>query len=270
MGTIECGPRLEGTYAEADRLLLENLARQAGLAIENAGLATELATRLEEIRRQAAELAASRARIVHAQEAERRRIERNIHDGVQQTLVALIAKLRLARNQLERGGDAARATLGELQDDTRLVLEDLRQLAQGIHPSVLSDSGLLAAIETRAGVAPIEVRVRADARSRRSRFADEIEGAAYFVASEGLANALKHAGARRVEISLSCQDELLTVSVTDNGTGFEVSETSRRGLANLEDRVAALGGTLRVHREQAGGTTLRCVLPAEAREPAGV
>lgn len=150
VGVIECGPRREGKYSDQDRSLLETLSRQAALAVRNAGLAAELSTRLDEIRIQADELAASRSRIVHAQETERRRIERNIHDGVQQELVALIAGLRLARNQLERDPGAAGPTLAGLQTTVTATLDDLRNLAQGIHPAVLSDKGLLAALEARA------------------------------------------------------------------------------------------------------------------------
>jgi signal transduction histidine kinase len=147
-GVIECGPKVEGSFTERDHELLATLARQAALGIHNARLAAELAARLDEIGRQAEELSASRARIVRAQDAERRRLERNLHDGVQQEIISLIAKLRLARNQLERDPGRAEATIAELQGEARQVLKDLRELAQGIHPAVLSDRGLLEAIRS--------------------------------------------------------------------------------------------------------------------------
>jgi signal transduction histidine kinase len=143
IGTIKCGPTEEGGVPGQRPRAARSLGRQAALAIRNAGLAAELAERLAEIEHQAHELTASRTRIVRAEEAGRRRIERDIHDGVQQELVALLAKARLARNQLARDPRLAETTLAELQADTRHALEDLRELAHGIHPPVLSDRGLL-------------------------------------------------------------------------------------------------------------------------------
>ena len=270
VGVIECGPRLDGGYTDQDRSLLETLARQAALAVRNAGLASELSARLDEIRIQAGELAASRARIVHAQEAERRRIERNIHDGVQQELVALIASLRLARNQLDLDPTAAGATLAGLQEAVRVTLDDLRNLAQGIHPSVLTDRGLLPALEARTRTAPIAIAVTADPALRRMRFDDDVEGAAYFVACEALANALKHARADTIEFVVRHDRDRLSIQVQDDGVGFDPRDTPRRGLADLEDRVAALGGSLVIESVPGHGTTVRCELRASAREAADV
>ena len=270
VGVIECGPRLDGGYTDQDRSLLETLARQAALAVRNAGLASELSARLDEIRIQAGELAASRARIVHAQEAERRRIERNIHDGVQQELVALIASLRLARNQLDLDPTAAGATLAGLQEAVRVTLDDLRNLAQGIHPAVLTDRGLLPALEARTRTAPIPVALDADPALRRMRFDDDVEGAAYFVACEALANALKHARADRIEFVVRHDRGRLSIQVHDDGAGFDPRDTPRRGLADLEDRVAALGGSLVIETVPGHGTTVRCELRAAAREAADV
>jgi signal transduction histidine kinase len=255
VGTIELGPRRDGAYGDAERSLLDTLARQAALAVRTAGLAEELA--------------ASRARIVHAQESERRRIERNIHDGVQQELVALIAKLRLARNQLERNDAAAGATLTELQHEAGLALQDLRELAQGIHPSVLTDRGLVSAIESRARTLPVPVTVRAGRGLRETRFTDDVEGAVYFAASEAIANALKHARATRVSVLITYDGERLSVGVADDGVGFAQDEVPRRGLADLEDRLAALGGGLSIESASGGGTTVRCDLVAPRRGSGG-
>jgi signal transduction histidine kinase len=270
VGVIECGPRREGTYSDQDRSLLETLSRQAALAVRNAGLAAELSARLAEIRIQADELAASRSRIVHAQETERRRIERNIHDGVQQELVAVIASLRLARNQLERDPRAAGATLARLQEAAKTTLDDLRNLAQGIHPAVLSDKGLLPALEARARATPVAVAIVADPAARRMRFDDDVEGAAYFFACEAMANALKHGRANAIEVKIRHDQGWLDVEVCDNGAGFDPITTAKRGLANLDDRAAALGGRFQLDSEPGGGTKVRCRLPAPIREAAHV
>jgi signal transduction histidine kinase len=269
-GRIDCGPRHEGEYTEEDRALLESLARQAGLAINNAGLASELAARLEEIRLQAEQLAASRTRIVQAQDAERRRIERNIHDGAQQALVALIAKLGLARSQLRRDPAQVEAALGDLHEEAQMVLEDLRELAQGIHPSVLTDRGLLEAVEARARATLLPVHLDVDPQLRGMRFADEVEGAAYFLVSEALANALKHAAALRAEVRIRPADGELLVEVSDDGTGFEPQAVPHRGLAILADRLEALGGRLHITSRPGAGTTVRGQIPARVREEAHV
>ncbi|HEV8420744.1 MAG TPA: histidine kinase [Actinomycetota bacterium] len=261
LGTIECGPKTEGAFSEQDWELLEDVARQAALGIRNARLTAELSARLAEIEAQATELRASRARLVHAQDAERRRIERNIHDGVQQEVVALMARARLARNQLGRDPELADATLAALQAEASRVLEGIRELAQGIHPTVLSDRGLVEAVEDRAQRMPIDVRVTVEPALRGRRFAGEIEAAAYFVVSEGLANVLKHARARRAAITLSVPNGRLLVEVADDGAGFEAVGASGSGLSNLADRVAALSGELVVDSRPGEGTRLAASLP---------
>jgi signal transduction histidine kinase len=266
LGVIDVGPKEEGELSEADRDLLETLARQAALAIHNARLASELSVSLGEIRVQAEELRASRKRLVSAGDAERRRIERNIHDGVQQELVALIANLRLARNQLAREPTLADRTLAGLQDEAGLVLEDLRELARGIHPSLLSDHGLVEAIEARAARMPIPVSVQVDAASRGARFADDIEGAAYFVASEALANVLKHSGADRATVGIGYADGNLELEVSDNGAGFDPGEAQGSGLANMSDRLEALGGRLSLRSRPGEGTRITARMPAQPRE----
>jgi signal transduction histidine kinase len=203
LGAIECGPKIEGQLDARDRELLATLGRQTALAIRSARLTTELTERLDQIQYQARELAASRTRIVQAGEEERRRIERNIHDGAQQALVALLAKTRLARNQLGRDVQLAERTLIEVQDDARQVIEDLRDLTRGIHPPILSDRGLLAAIEARVARLPIHVTINSDGVRHDTRYAPEVEGAAYFFVCEGLTNALKHAAAEHTSVCIS-------------------------------------------------------------------
>jgi signal transduction histidine kinase len=263
-GRVECGPKSEGRYRRRDTELLATLARHAALAIRNAKLAAELADRLELINVQAQELHASRARIVQAEESGRRRLERDIHDGVQQELVALLAKIRRARNQLGRDPEAVGVLLEELQDETKQTLSDLRDFAQGIHPTVLSDRGLAEAIEDRVSRLPPGVTVEVSDRVRNARFPQAVEGAAYFTVCEGLANAMKHAAAGRLVVRLGAEGDDLVVEVTDDGTGFEMRGVTRSGLSGLADRIEALGGRFEVTSVPGRGTQLHATLPARA------
>jgi signal transduction histidine kinase len=262
LGTIECGPKLDGQLDAKDHELLATLGRQTALAIRNARLAAELAVQLEHIERQAGELAASRTRIVQAGEEERRRLERNLHDGAQQSLVALLAKTRLARNQLARDTALAERTLIEVQEDTRQVIEELRELARGIHPSILSDRGLLAAIEACIGRLPFNISLDADGLGQTTRYMPEVEGAAYFFVCEGLTNVLKHAVAQQAVVQLRSDGGHLTLTIADDGRGFEPSATQSTGLQGLRDRIEALGGSVDIISRPSAGTTLSARLPA--------
>ncbi|HXU97278.1 MAG TPA: histidine kinase [Jiangellaceae bacterium] len=255
VGRIECGPSDEG-YDQADRELLATLSGQAATAIANVRLAAHL-------REQVAELARSRARIVAAQDTERRRIERDIHDGVQQEVVALIAKLRLARNRLGRG-ETPEMLLAELQADAGELLADLRELAHGIHPPVLSDGGLVAAVEARAGRLPLDVTVRADEALRSRRLDADVEAAAYFVICEALTNVVKHARAERALVQMSAVNGELSLLVHDDGTGLSATNGNGQGLTNLRDRVEAVGGHLRVDGRPGEGTSVSAELPVGA------
>jgi signal transduction histidine kinase len=255
VGRIQCGASHRG-YDQADRQLLATLARQAATAIANVRLAAHLNEQL-------AELARSRARIVAAQDTERRRIERDIHDGVQQEVVALIAKLRLARNRLGRG-ETADELLAELQSDVGELLTDLRELAHGIHPPVLSDGGLVAAIEARADRLPLEVTVRADDALRVRRLDAEVEAAVYFVICEALTNVVKHANANEALVSISAVNGHLSLLVRDDGKGREAAVGNGQGLTNLRDRVEALGGRFRVDGRPGEGTSVSADLPVGA------
>jgi signal transduction histidine kinase len=254
VGTLECGPKVEGRYSGSDERLLETLGRQAALAINNSQLSTELADRL-------AELEASRARLVQAEESGRRRLERDIHDGVQQELVAVLARMGLARNQLRRDKDLAEATMGEAQADARRALETLQELVRGIHPAVLTDRGLLEAVEERATRLPITAHVLAKGLVRGTRFSPDVEGGAYFFVSEALTNVLKHARASQAWIELRSASDGLTIEVRDNGCGFCVDSVPSSGLRGLQDRIEALGGQVGVASAPVSGTTLRAFLP---------
>jgi signal transduction histidine kinase len=242
LGTIECGPRMAGGIGKRETELISALGGQAALLIVNMRLA---------------------GRIVGAQEAERRRIERNIHDGAQQELVALVAKLGLARAQARNGG-IADETLLELQGDARTILRDLRDLAQGIHPSVLTDGGLVEAVEDRCSRLPIDVAVEASPDLRHQRFGDDVEGAAYFFVTEGLANILKHASASQARVSIRHSDGELELAVGDDGVGFDPDGIRHNGLAGLSDRFIALSGSVGIDARPGRGTMLTAKLPAEA------
>ena len=265
LGQIECGPRVRGRSQRSDAELLDTLAPQAALAINNARLASELGLKLDEIKAQAAELAASRSRIVAAQETARRQIERDIHDGAQQELVALIARIGLAQNQFGRDSGRLGETLGDLQSEARQALENLRQFASGIHPSVLSDHGLVEAIEIRSARLPLGVTIECDPQMRTTRFPDEIESAAYFFVSEGLANALKHAAAERARVRIVRSESKLDVEVADDGAGFDVEAVRLSGLRGLSDRIEAVGGTIAVDSSPGRGTRLTARLPIGER-----
>lgn len=268
VASIECGPKREGELTREDRELIETLGRQAALAIRNSKLAAELAARLEEIRRQARELAASRSRLVTAQDAERRRIERNLHDGVQQQIVALVAKLRLARNQLTRDPDLSERTLDELQAEAVETLRDLRELAQGIHPAVLTDQGLGAAVQAAASRMPMPVSLEADPHLLSARFDETVEVAAYYLVTEALANVLKHAHAQRVRVGLSAEDDVLLVFIADDGGGLPPGSPPGSGLRNLRDRVEAVGGTMSIRSGAGEGTVLTAWFPVRVVEEA--
>ena len=270
VGVVECGPKIDGEMSQADEELLTQVARQGALAMRNARLAAELEHRLDELARQAKELAASRGRIVQAQMAERRRIERNIHDGVQQEIVATIAKLRLSRNQLSRDPEEAAATLAELQEDVRRTMENLRELSRGIHPLVLSHRGLVAALDAQARNMPIDVCIDAAPDVRSTRYAEDVEAAAYFVVSEGLTNVLKHAGTQEATVGLRAVNGHLIAEVVDHGCGCAGESATGSGIVGLRDRVESIGGRLQLDSRPNAGTTLRATLPVNATAGAHV
>jgi signal transduction histidine kinase len=202
---------------------------------------------------------------VSAQEVERRRLERDLHDGAQQEIVALMAKLRLARNRLSRGDQVGLdELLDEVQADARSLLEELRELAHGIRPPVLADRGLVGAIEARAARLPIDVAIAADPALRAARYDDDVEGAAWFAVSELCANALKHSGASRLVITVEEARGRLHVTVTDDGCGIPQQRTET-GLRGLRDRLEALDGRLRVTGRPGEGTQVGVSLPARRR-----
>ena len=239
-------------HASADQQRLR-LLRQL---IENGGLAIEIARLQVELRRQLAEVEASRVRIVEAGNAERRRIERDLHDGAQQRLVSIGLALRHAQHELRIGSiEPGIETLDGAVEEIAEAIDELRELAHGLPPSQL-DAGLGPAFRELARRAPLPVEVKAPAY----RFGPGIEAAAYFIGCEGLTNAVKHAKATRVSVSAVQQNGRLVVRVSDNGVGGAVLRQGS-GLSGLHDRVATLGGTLRLESGQGAGTTLTAELP---------
>jgi signal transduction histidine kinase len=252
VGRVDLGPR-PGGYADSDLELLSTVAAQATTAVANVRLASQLKEGLEE-------LSTSRVRLIAAQETERRRIERDLHDGIQQEVVALIAGLRLARNRLSRDQLTA-DELADLQDQAREMLRDLRELAHGIHPPVLSDNGLVAALESRVTRFPISVQILADDDLRAERFSEDVEGTAYFVVCESLTNVAKHAGTDGARVRLTHSGSRLSLMVEDDGRGFESNGARSGGLANIRDRVEALHGKLRIESRLGAGTSVSAELP---------
>jgi len=233
-----------------DAELMQSVAVAAGLSIENERLQAQLRARVEELRR-------SRARIVEAGTAERRRLERNLHDGAQQRLVALSLTLRLAQSRLHKDPKGAEQLLGGAQDELGRALEELRELARGIHPAVLSDRGLKAAIEALAGRSPVPVELE---RTPPDRLPPPVEAAAYFVVAEALTNVVKYANASQARVSVSRGNGHAVVEVADDGIGG--ADPGRgSGLRGLADRISALDGTLVLTSPEGAGTLLRAEIP---------
>jgi signal transduction histidine kinase len=237
----------------AEEKLIWDLASQAGLVLRNVRLNAELMARLEELR-------ASRQRLVKAQDEAARRLERNIHDGAQQQLVALAVKIRLADAMIGRDDERAHTMLAELQSDAGDALDDLRDLARGIYPPLLADQGLAVALEAQARKSPVPVTVEADGVGR---WPQDIEAAVYFCCLEALQNIGKYAKARAASVQLRNGGGDLTFEVRDDGAGFDPLSTGYgTGLQGISDRLDALGGSLEVRSAPGRGTTIVGRVPA--------
>ena len=252
LGALSVTKRRGETLTPIEQKLVDDLAHQAGLVLKNVGLSADLQSRLDELR-------ASRQRLVHAQDLERRRLERDLHDGAQQHLVALKVKLGLAEMLLSRDPVKAAATLEQLKGDADEALETLRDLARGIYPPLLADKGLVVALESQARKATVPVTVDAE---RIGRYPQDIESALYFCTLEALQNVQKYASASAVRVRLREDGGHVHVDVIDDGRGFDLSIVRRgAGLTNMEDRLDALGGSLQLESTLGGGTTLRAAVP---------
>jgi signal transduction histidine kinase len=245
LGALALTKPLNEPLTPAERELVTDLASQAGLVLRNVSLI--------------AELRASRQRLVRAQDEERRRLERNLHDGAQQQLVALAVKVRLAQSLVGREDDRARDILDEVQTDSRSALEELRDLARGIYPPLLADQGLAVALEAQARKSPIAVRIEPDGVGR---YPSEIEATVYFCALEALQNVAKYAEASNVTIRLLSEDEALRFEIVDDGRGFDPASTGYgTGLRGMADRLDAIGGSLEIESSIGKGTTVIGIVP---------
>jgi signal transduction histidine kinase len=238
-------PANEPITAAQEKLAAE-VAAQAGLVLRNVRL-------VEELRE-------SRRRIVAAQDERAKKLERNIHDGAQQQLVALTVKARLARQLAARDAAKTEEMLAQIEQDTQHALEDLRDLARGIYPPLLADKGLPAALAAQARKVPIPTRVTTDGVGRLE---PEVEATIYFCTLEALQNVTKYAQASIVDVSLRQDDGVVEFTVADDGRGFDPGVTNLgTGLQGMVDRVEAVGGTIEIESAAGAGTTVRGRIPA--------
>ncbi len=257
LGALAITKRVGEPVSPAEAKLLSDLASQAGVVFRNVRLNEELLRRLEELK-------ASRQRLVAAQDEERRRLERDLHDGAQQQLVALKVKLSLAERVADE--EKVKAFLSQLQHEADDTLQTLRDLARGIYPPLLADKGLSVALTAQANKSPLDVSVEGDV----GRYSQEVEAAVYFCCLEALQNIAKYAGKCEVVITLAATDRTLSFEVRDNGAGFETTGAVRgHGLENMSDRMDALGGEVTITSKVGEGTTVRGTAPVRAKEPVG-
>ena len=260
LGALSVSKRPGEPLTPTEDRLLADLAAQVGLVLKNAGLREQLLARREEIR-------ASRQRLVAAQNEERRRIERNIHDGAQQQLVALAIKLSLTESMIGTDTDGERELLAELRQDAAGAVEDLRDLARGIYPPLLASQGLVTALVAQARKAPVPVSVTVDGVGR---YPQDVEAAVYFCVLEALQNVAKYAGASCARVRLAASGHDLEFEVSDDGAGFDPgSKADGTGLRGMADRLHAHSGSLTVRSSPGAGTTILGRLPCRVLEAAG-
>jgi signal transduction histidine kinase len=249
-------------FSEHEDATLTELARQVGLALHNMQLDSALQETLDEVRRQADELRASRSRIVATADAERRRVERDLHDGAQQHLVALAVNLRLARDMVKEDPEAASEMLGTIAEDVKATVQELRDLAHGIYPPLLVDSGLGEALKAAANRSPLHVGVESNGLGR---YPAQVEAAVYFCCLEALQNASKHAPEAAVDLRVWEEAGGLFFSVTDDGPGYDpATALSGHGYVNMSDRVGAVGGSVRWDSRPGKGSSVSGTVPLES------
>ena len=261
LGALSVSKRRGEGLTPIEEKLVDDLAHQAGLVLKNVGLSSDLQARLDELR-------TSRQRLVQAQDAERRRLERNLHDGAQQHLVALKVKLGLVQMLLPKAPDQAMATIAQLKEDADDALETLRDLARGIYPPLLADKGLVVALESQARKATVAVTVQAVGVQR---YPQDVEATVYFCVLEALQNVQKYAAATCVIVRLQATHDTLSFEVTDDGAGFDpATARTGTGLTNMGDRLDALGGTVMVTSRPGAGASVRGELPVATTAAAAV
>jgi len=251
LGAISLTKPREEALTSAEDSLLQHLASQAGLVMRNAQLTAELRATIDELR-------ASRRRLVEAQDAERRKIERNLHDGAQQQLIALAIQLNVLAEAAD-DADFVRQAVPDLTAQVRAALDDLRALARGIYPPLLAEQGLVVALRAQVTRASLPVVLEA---GQVGRYSPDAESTVYFCALEALQNVAKHARASRAIVRLAGTEDGLEFSISDDGAGLPADgPRAGSGLQGMTDRVAAHGGTLEVRSEPGQGTTISGRLP---------
>jgi signal transduction histidine kinase len=247
--------------AVAERLYVD-LASQAGLVLRLVGLRAELESRHHELRARTHELETSRARLIEAQDSERRRLEHDIHDGAQQHLVALAVNLQLVGVVAARAPGRAHHLLAVQAEAARVAIDTLSSLSRGIYPRLLSEHGLVAALRSAVAVSPVPVTVVAEDSGRPEPL---LEVALYFCCMEAVQNAVKHSGAGRVTVTLGHDDGRWCLEVTDDGSGFDqtgaLAVDAGVGLMNMRDRLDAVGGSVSITSAAGSGTTVSAVGP---------
>jgi signal transduction histidine kinase len=252
LGALSITKKPGESITATEEKLVRDLAAQAGLVMRNVALAEQLMDTIEELR-------ASRQRLVTAQDERAKQLERNLHDGAQQQIVALTVKLRLLGQLMDRDVEKAKSMASDLQADATDALEQLRDLARGIYPPLLADQGLVAALEAQARKASVPTEVRSDGIGR---YPQDIEAAVYFCVLEALNNVAKYAEATRAEVNLAQDNGHLRFAVVDDGAGFDTAATSYgTGVQGMADRLDAIGGALQVVSRKGEGTTIEGQIP---------
>jgi signal transduction histidine kinase len=256
LGALRVHERENQPLTPVEEQLFAGLAAQAGLALRGTQLRTELSRRLAELQQRADELQTSRTRVIEAQDAERRRLERDLHDGAQQQLIALIVNLRLAQTLLKRSPVDGGQLLGKQRDRVEDTIDSLSGLSRGLYPT---DSGLEQALRAAAAASAIRVDLRIEDVGRQT---ETVEAATYFCCLEALQNAAKHSAASHIDIELEDHSTHLVLRITDDGRGF-VPGTSAdgRGLVNMRERIESVDGRLSVVSSPAAGTVITAEIP---------
>lgn len=261
LGVLAVEEREDVPLTPVEERLFAGLADQAGLVLRGVRLRAELVHRLTQLSTSAEELRGSRQRLVDTQDAERRRLERDIHDGAQQHLVALAVNLRLAHTLATRAPRRADRLIAEQSKAATVTIDTITSLSRGIYPSLLVEQGLEAALRTAISRSPMPIElVAADI----GRYPPSVEAAAYFCALEAVQNAVKHSAASAVRIELRGGPDVVRAIVQDDGSGFDrAAAAAGGGLANMRDRVESAGGTLTIETMPAWGTRVTATLPGK-------
>ena len=265
LGTLRVLEREDGPFGPIEERLLADLAAQAGMVLHRSRLRAELARRAADLAVRADELQESRRRLVDAHDAERRRLERDIHDGAQQHLVALVVNLRLAQTLAARSPDRSRAVLAEQVAAVDAAIATLVDLARGLYPRTLVEHGVGPALREVSGGTPISVTDQ-----DVGRLPSDLEAALYFVAVEAIQNAVKHGGASAIAVDLTSDGGRVSLAIRDDGHGFEPAAGSTgHGLGNMRDRIDAMQGTLALESVPGHGATVLATVPATAPATVG-